>query len=104
LRVSVGCLIPLSTICQLYRGCQFIGGETGVPGENHRPATSLVAPMLYIQAELMARAIGVTYHIKGIQMLGIENVLETKLYTSAVDSQLFNRNEESVEPRHTRSI
>jgi hypothetical protein len=37
--------------------------------------------MLYIQAELMARAIGVTYHIKGIQMLGIENVLETKLYT-----------------------
>jgi hypothetical protein len=52
----------------------------------------------------MARAIGVTYHIKGIQMLGIENVLETKLYTSADDSQLFNRNEESVEPRHTRSI
>jgi hypothetical protein len=36
-------LTPLSTIFQLnelYRGSQFNGGETGVPGENHQPAAS----------------------------------------------------------------
>jgi hypothetical protein len=33
------CLTPLSIIFQLYRGDQFLlVAETGVPGENHRPA------------------------------------------------------------------
>jgi len=33
--------MPLSTIFQLYRGGLFLlVEETGVPGENHRPAAS----------------------------------------------------------------
>jgi hypothetical protein len=35
------CLTPLSIIFQLYRCDQFLlVAETGVPGENHRPAAS----------------------------------------------------------------
>jgi hypothetical protein len=34
-------LTPLSTIFQLYRGCQFlVVEETCVPGENYRPVAS----------------------------------------------------------------
>jgi hypothetical protein len=32
--------MPLSTIFQLYHGSQFLVEETGVPGENQRPAAS----------------------------------------------------------------
>jgi hypothetical protein len=32
--------MPLSTIFQLYRGSLLLVEETGIPGENHRPATS----------------------------------------------------------------
>jgi hypothetical protein len=38
--VGLWCLTSLSTIFQLYRGVNFIGGGTGVPGENQRPAAS----------------------------------------------------------------
>jgi len=35
------CLTPLSTIFQLCRGGNFLLlEETGIPGENHRPAAS----------------------------------------------------------------
>ena len=35
------CLMPLSTIFQLYHDGQFLlVEETGVPGENHRPVAS----------------------------------------------------------------
>jgi len=34
------CLMPLSTIFQLYHGDQLLVEETGVPGENHRPVAS----------------------------------------------------------------
>ena len=34
------CLTPLSTIFQLYRGCQFLVEEIGVPEEIHRPDAS----------------------------------------------------------------
>jgi hypothetical protein len=35
------CLMPLSTIFQLYRGGKFLlVEETRVPGENHHPVTS----------------------------------------------------------------
>jgi hypothetical protein len=34
------CLTPPSTVFQLHCGGQNFGGETGVPGENHRPAVS----------------------------------------------------------------
>ena len=40
LRLGLGCLTPLSTIFQLYRGGVLLVEETRVPGENHRPATS----------------------------------------------------------------
>ena len=40
LRLGLGCLTPLSTIFQLYRGGVLLVEETGVPGENHRPTTS----------------------------------------------------------------
>jgi len=36
--LGLWCLTPLSSIFQLYR--EFIVGENGVPGENHRPVTS----------------------------------------------------------------
>ena len=39
--LALGCLTPLSTIFQLYRGGQILlVEETKVPGENHRPVTS----------------------------------------------------------------
>jgi len=38
--------MPLSTIFQLYRGGQFIGG--GVPGENHRPVASHCAVSYFL--------------------------------------------------------
>ena len=39
--LGLWCLLPLSTILQLYRGDQFLlVKETGVPGENHIPAVS----------------------------------------------------------------
>ena len=58
----------------------------------------LVAQLLYIlQAEPMACAIRETYKIKGIKMSGSENVLESNICMYADDTQLFNRNEESVE-------
>ena len=57
-----------------------------------------VAPILYIlQSEPMACAIRGTYEIKGIKMPGSENVLESNICMYADDTQLFNRNEESVE-------
>ena len=37
-RVRVWCLVPLSTIFQLYRGSQFY--LTVIPEENHQPVTS----------------------------------------------------------------
>ena len=40
INTRLGCLMPLSTIFQLYRGSLLLVQETGVPGENHRPATS----------------------------------------------------------------
>ena len=42
-------------------------------------------------------AIRGTDEIKGIQMSGSENVLESKICMFADDAQLFNKNEESVE-------
>ena len=39
--LELWCLTPHSTLFQLYRGSRFFGvEETGVPGENHRPAAS----------------------------------------------------------------
>ena len=38
--VGLWCLMPLSTIFQLYRGGQFIGGGNG---ENHRPVLYVVS-------------------------------------------------------------
>ena len=40
LRFGLWCLTPLATIFQLYRESVLLVGETGVPGENHRPAAS----------------------------------------------------------------
>ena len=38
---KVKCLTPLSTILQIYRGDNFIGGgDKTVPRENHRPPAS----------------------------------------------------------------
>ena len=49
-----------------------------------------VAPILYIiQAEPMACAIRGTDEIKGIQMPGSENVLESKICMFADDTQLI---------------
>ena len=57
-----------------------------------------VAAILYIlQAEPMACAIRGTDEIKRIAMPGSENVLESNICMYADDTQLFNRNEESVE-------
>ena len=57
-----------------------------------------VALILYIlQDEPMACAIRGTDGIKRIQMPGSENVLESKISMLAEDTQLFNKNEESVE-------
>ena len=40
--MSLWYLLQLSTMLQLYRGSQvLLVEETGVPGENHRPAASL---------------------------------------------------------------
>ena len=36
------CLTPLSTIFQLYRWSILLVEETGVPGENHRPADNVI--------------------------------------------------------------
>ena len=38
--LGLWCLTPLSAIFQLYRESVLLMEETGVPGENHRPATS----------------------------------------------------------------
>ena len=47
--LGLWCLMPLSTIFQLYRASQFLlVEETGVPRENHRPvATTQVTNKLY---------------------------------------------------------
>ena len=58
----------------------------------------LVAMVLYIlQAEPMACAIKGTDEIKRIQMSESGNVLESKICMIADDTQLFNKNEGSVE-------
>ena len=41
LGLCLWCLTSLSTIFQLYHGCRLYVEETGIPGENHRPVTSL---------------------------------------------------------------
>ena len=42
------CLMPLSTIFQLYRGGPFLlVEETGGPGENHRPVASRDSNLLH---------------------------------------------------------
>jgi hypothetical protein len=38
--VGLGCLMPLSTIIQLYHGGSLLVEETGVPRENHLPTLS----------------------------------------------------------------
>ena len=47
-RLGLGCLTPLSTIFQLYRGGVLLVEEARVPVENHRPvADQLYHIMLY---------------------------------------------------------
>jgi hypothetical protein len=42
------CLTSLLTLFQLYRGVSFIGVETGVPGENHRPVSKVTDKLYHI--------------------------------------------------------
>ena len=45
--VGVWCIMPLSTIFQLYRGVGLLVKETGVLRENHRPLASHCQTLSY---------------------------------------------------------